>query len=334
MSGSDATKEKDMATPEVHAEVVDHLTGEVLAIREEPPAGFSGYLGVASLAVPQAEAVKLMEKLPDENHDILPTGEVYVAQVHYRRLLNGTFGPGSWALVPRGEFIKQGKTLCREYALVVRGRFVAEAVGEQDYHESNERMSYASAAEGVKSNALTRCCKDLGIASECWDKRWCEAWIAKYAVQVWLEKSKDGKAQKPQWRRKDAKPFWNEQKGRGQQPSAPPPTVLFAGAQDRADDVAASADPFGDALDGPDAPDAERAPTGPEIPTDTTAVISLKQRRFFFGKAKELGYSEPGIRKAVGEVRLGNESTEGMTSSQMDRVLANLEAAARGEATR
>lgn len=166
---------------------------------------FKGYMGVATMQIPQDKIAVLMEVLPDESHDILPTGEVYVSQVHYRRKLNTVFGPGMWALVPRGSFLAIGTNLCREYALVVGGRFISEAVGEQEYHPNNPRDSYATATEGCKSNALVRCCKDLGMAAECWDRQWTEAWKTRFAVQVWR---KEGG--KPQWRRRDAKPFFDE----------------------------------------------------------------------------------------------------------------------------
>lgn len=183
---------------------VDEKTGELAVFVPQGPE-FHGYAGASALIVTEAEAAALAVILPDEEHSILPTGEVYVAQVHYRRLLNKTFRIGQWALMPRGEFVRQGMTLCREYALVIRGCFVSEAVGEADYHENNDRMSWASAAEALRSNALTRCCKDIGIASECWDRQWTEAWKAKSAVQVWRSGAK-----KPEWRRLDAGPFYNE----------------------------------------------------------------------------------------------------------------------------
>jgi ribonuclease HI len=184
---------------------VNTQTGEVIEARD-----FGGYAGVATVALSREQADTLAEMLPDEAHDILPTGEVYVSQVHYRRLLNKVFGPGGWALVPRGPFASQKgaktETITREYALVgPGGRFISEAIGEAEYQPTNDRMSYASACEACKSNALTRCCKDLGIASECWDKRFCEKWIAGHAIQVWR---KGGG--KPQWRRKDATPFYDE----------------------------------------------------------------------------------------------------------------------------
>jgi hypothetical protein len=186
-------------------EGVDVMTGEIVALAKSEPLEVGAYAGASLLILSVDEARGLEAVLPDDAHEILPTGEVYVQQVHYRRLLNKTFGPGQWALVPRGAFVKQGKTLCREYGLLVRGHFVAEAVGEIDYHENNDRMSWATAAEALKSNALTRLCKDLGIASECWDRQWTEAWKTRHAVMVWLKDSS-----KPQWRRRDAAPFWNE----------------------------------------------------------------------------------------------------------------------------
>jgi ribonuclease HI len=193
---------------------VDVQTGEAIE-------DFRGYAGVATVALTQAQAASLTAPLPDDAHDILPTGEVYVSQVHYRRLLNSVFGPGGWALVPRGPFAAQKgaktETITREYALVgPGGRFISEAIGEAEYQPTNDRMSYASACEAAKSNALTRCCKDLGIASECWDKRFCEKWTAENAVKVWRQSST-----KPQWRRKDAQP-WYDEKG-GAQPSAAQP---------------------------------------------------------------------------------------------------------------
>lgn len=184
---------------------VDPQTGEIF---EAVAKDFSGYAGVATVSLSQEQAEKLMAQLPDEAHDILPTGEVYVSQVHYRRLLNTVFGPGGWALVPRGLFARQGNTITREYALVgPGGRFISEAIGEADYQPTNDRMSYATACEAVKSNALTRCCKDLGIASECWDKRFCEDFKARHCTAVWRQEQN-----RPQWRRKDAQP-WHDETG-------------------------------------------------------------------------------------------------------------------------
>lgn len=75
-----------------------------------------------------------------------------------------SFGPGAWALVPRGESVIKGKILVRDYALFCLGRFVAQAKGEHEAFTTLP-MSIGTAEESAKSNALMRCCKDLGVAS-------------------------------------------------------------------------------------------------------------------------------------------------------------------------
>jgi hypothetical protein len=92
-------------------------------------------------------------------------GIIYLPEIKYRRILNRAFGPGGWGLAPRGETNIGSKTISREYALVCLGRLVGIARGEQDYFDPS---GIATATEGCKSNALMRCCKDLGIASELW----------------------------------------------------------------------------------------------------------------------------------------------------------------------
>ena len=57
--------------------------------------------------------------------------------------------------------------IVREYALYCFGRFVAQTIGEHTFFSGN--MVYGRAMEAAKSNALMRCCKDLGVASELWD---------------------------------------------------------------------------------------------------------------------------------------------------------------------
>jgi hypothetical protein len=66
---------------------------------------------------------------------------------------------GGWALIPRGPHHSIGRTLTREWALVISARFVSLARGEQDYYSPE---GLVTATEGVKSNALMRCCKDIG----------------------------------------------------------------------------------------------------------------------------------------------------------------------------
>ncbi|CAG7981573.1 unnamed protein product [Penicillium nalgiovense] len=131
----------------------------------------------------EAADILLAETDPDEV-EIKPDGILYLPEIKYRRILNRAFGPGGWGLVPRSESIITPKTVTREYALVCNGRLVSVARGEQDYFSPD---GIPTATEGCRSNALVRCCKDLGIASELWDPRWIRKYKAKYTREVFVE---------------------------------------------------------------------------------------------------------------------------------------------------
>jgi len=207
MSIETAVVVRDEQTPEA----INLETGEVTPAAEPSPSSPTRdpYVGAAVQPFDAATQAVLARAIPVEDIDILPTGEIYASQVRYRRILNEAFGVGGWALIPRGELRLNPKDsyMYQKWALYAHGRFISEAIGEQEYQEDNKRMSYAAAAEGAKSNALTRCCKDLGIASECWDKHFANKFVADYCVQVWRSKSKTGK---PEWRRADSPPFYDE----------------------------------------------------------------------------------------------------------------------------
>ncbi|KAG0170436.1 hypothetical protein DFQ30_002508 [Apophysomyces sp. BC1015] len=77
--------------------------------------------------------------------------------------------------------------------------FVSQARGEQDFFDIT---GLPTASEGCKSNALMRCCKDLGIASELWDPVFIRKYKKKYCVEVWAEHVMT-KKKKKLWRKKD-----------------------------------------------------------------------------------------------------------------------------------
>ena len=92
---------------------------------------------------------------------------------------------------------------------------MSQAMGEHTFY-SRSNLAYGKACESAKSNALMRCCKDLGVASELWDPRFIKQWKAKYAEELWCENVRN-KERKKLWRRKDsADPFpfpWRESGG-------------------------------------------------------------------------------------------------------------------------
>ncbi|KAI1100343.1 Mgm101p-domain-containing protein [Jackrogersella minutella] len=154
-------------------------------------------LGTSSFG-PEVAAV-LQAPLDPEDIEVKPDGIIYLPEIKYRRILNAAFGPGGWGLAPRGQLTVHERLVTREYALIVHGRFVAQARGEQQYF--NEE-GISTAAEGCKSNALMRCSKDLGIASELWDPRFIRKFIKQHALQQWVEHVTT-KKKKQIWLRKD-----------------------------------------------------------------------------------------------------------------------------------
>ncbi|ODV92418.1 hypothetical protein CANCADRAFT_56084 [Tortispora caseinolytica NRRL Y-17796] len=142
----------------------------------------------------------LQEPIDPEDVEIKPDGILYLPEIKYRRILNRAFGPGGWGLAPRSQTIVTETTVTREYALICHGRLVSVARGEQDYFNPK---GIPTAAEGCKSNALMRCCKDLGVASELWDPRFIRSFKSKYCAQEFVEHMATKRKAKL-WRRKDS----------------------------------------------------------------------------------------------------------------------------------
>ena len=78
-------------------------------------------------------------------------------------------------------------------------RLVSIARGEQQYFDPD---GIPTATEGCKSNALMRCCKDLGIASELWDPRYIKKFMASEGKECIVEHVVTKKRRK-HWMRRD-----------------------------------------------------------------------------------------------------------------------------------
>jgi len=179
---------------------------------------YRSFAGLGIDAFTEEEAALLAKNVPDDELMILPTGEVYLHQVGYRLRLNDVFGPAGWALFPFDEeprivaaSMRNQKILWQRWMLIVRGRVVAIAPGETAYDPESRSafsMSLATAIESAKSNALMRCCKDIGVAAQCWDRKFADGWRDMYAVRVYRVDSNG--EQKDEWRLLLDGPHWNE----------------------------------------------------------------------------------------------------------------------------
>ena len=186
--------------------------------------------GLSAEAFPKEAAQALLAPIDPEDVEVKPDGIIYLPEIKYRRILNKAFGPGGWGLAPRGETIVTPKAVTREYGLVALGRYVAHTLafhthslrklnmdslvsvarGEQDYFAPE---GIPTATEGCKSNALLRCCKDLGVASELWDPRFIRKFITTHVKEVWVEHQLTKKKRKISIRKDDKVTYpWKETK--------------------------------------------------------------------------------------------------------------------------
>lgn len=161
----------------------------------------TSYQGLSVAPFTPEAAAALLRPLSAEDVEIKPDGLLYLPEIKYRRTLNVAFGPGGWGMVPRSDVEVGPRIVSREWGLVCLGRLVAIARGEQEYFDPS---GVPTAIEASKSNALMRCCKDLGVASELWDPRFIRQFKAKHCTEAMVEHMRDKKKRKL-WRRKDAK---------------------------------------------------------------------------------------------------------------------------------
>ena len=99
----------------------------------------------------------------------------YLSHNGYRDRLDAAFGLGGWGMLPVAMPREKEDIVYQPFALCVGGVPRVYAWGEQRYFETNRegkrsQMTYGDALEGVKSNAITRCGKELGVARELWNR--------------------------------------------------------------------------------------------------------------------------------------------------------------------
>jgi hypothetical protein len=161
----------------------------------------TGELATLDLTKEQEEI--LYAPVQDDEVDIRPDGLVFASWTFYATRLRRAFGM-KWALLPASQpkatTTQDGKPcIVWDFYLFVGGKYVAYAVGEHIEERMGRGMSYTESLESAKSNALMRCCKQIGIGLELWDRNWIEIWKKKYAETY--EEYKNG-YKKIYWRRK------------------------------------------------------------------------------------------------------------------------------------
>ncbi|GAM23643.1 hypothetical protein SAMD00019534_068180, partial [Acytostelium subglobosum LB1] len=192
------------------------------------------YTGISKEPFSEDIAKILLTDLNTDDIEIKPDGLLYLPEIKYRRILNQAFGPGGWALKPFGPPIVENGSLIRPYALYCLGRYVSESIGEQPYSEQGY-ISFATATEAAKSNALVRCCKDLGIGSSLWDPNFIREWKQRYALEKFYEHAKT-KERKKLWTLKSGPAIgypWKEVSPIGESTSPIQETIAYQGQEEK-----------------------------------------------------------------------------------------------------
>src|SRR5262249_42732866 len=168
------------------------------------------YEAAGTLRVTKEQEEILLTPVNPADVQIRPDGIIYLPWIHFAKLLNKAFGPMAWAVIRIGPDLRDDAGIVTvPMALKVDGRLVRDALGDC---RQAQKMTYASAREGAVSDALSKCCKALGMYADLWDPNWRYCWQQEHAIQVY---AKQFSFSKPEflWRRKD-KPnlfFWEGQ---------------------------------------------------------------------------------------------------------------------------
>ncbi len=340
MSTSEGQYQEQRADPPPPSTALAKANGSTaVAVKpaEQLPQYVQGFEGIATEPFPQSARDVLGAPVNPDEVEIKPDGIVYISHVVYRRILTRAFGAGGWALAPRTPSRVMGNLVVYHGALFALGRFVSEAVGECNYHPNNDSMSYASALEGARSDCLTRCCKDLGVATELWDKSWRDWWQANYAVCEWKE-AKTGKyagQKRPHWSKVD-----KAKKG-GAEPTArnvggPAKEVKTAPKAESGTNVIPQKDTTRTAGNGSTAP-ADVTPGTRDVPKaeayadDVGEAASHEEQQAVRAAAKACGWAAPRAGAWL-KKHFGVASTGDLTKQQAADVLMCLLSAGKSEA--
>lgn len=149
----------------------------------------------STLILTPEESKALKADFPDECFRPGAAGKdnlIYIEGPHLRQRLDDVIGIGQWALVRQSRWTDdagKGTIVYVDMALIVRGCYVTDAIGDMTYYPGNAMTNFGDAVEGAESAALRRCAKKMGIGLQAWSKTWCEGWWARRrnAAKVYAE---------------------------------------------------------------------------------------------------------------------------------------------------
>ena len=108
----------------------------------------------------------------------------YLPGAWYRKVLDEAFGIGGWSLMEASRSHREPDGYVQMYVLKVGKVPIKKVAGYMRTPGDNEQLSPGIAMEGMRTNAIMRVCKDLGVARELWLPAWCRRWLAEHCAVV------------------------------------------------------------------------------------------------------------------------------------------------------
>lgn len=180
------------AVPEVETQLPAVVPSRVspVAAKDAGVANFlaSAYSKAGTLRLTPEESAALMADFPDDAFRTGAAGNdrlIYIEHPAIKKRLDTVLGMGQWTPVPIRFWTEEYKTKAGRHAtrvycegvLIIRGVYVAQAVGDMAYYPDNDMTNYGDAYTGAQTAFLRRCCEDFGIGSQAWSKTFCEGWF-------------------------------------------------------------------------------------------------------------------------------------------------------------
>ncbi|KXS17005.1 hypothetical protein M427DRAFT_122393, partial [Gonapodya prolifera JEL478] len=160
-------------------------------ILPQRPEWASVYATVAQQRFPKQVVEQLLRSWGDYDLSVREdTGWVYLREDRYESLLNSVFGYEGWLILPSGPPTLTSTIVSQPFALLCRQQFVATARGSFippiGTHVPPNPGTDPSVQRAMRYEALARCCKDLGVASELWDPAWVNNWRDRNCIKLWV----------------------------------------------------------------------------------------------------------------------------------------------------
>lgn len=127
------------------------------------------YLKAGTLQLTPEESAKLTAKFPRSCMDRKMGKFLYIPHIFISQRLCEVFGPGQWTMIRRDQRM-EGNMIMAEWVMIIRGVYIGESWGAQEYHPNNAQQTYADVLEATRGECIRRIAgKYLSCGEEAWD---------------------------------------------------------------------------------------------------------------------------------------------------------------------